>query len=190
MIAAGIILTALFLIIFDSPYRTDVEIQSISDSFLSTIHTIESSWFETSSSYLFSPSVANYRIIISPETLTITTVDNDADARMHRQMFLSTPWIRISNDSWMNTSMFHEHLYQMFGSYGTKDDPLNDNITITELLEKEWNDSYAYFLYHPYEIKTSIPVIVEKCIIYRDLNENDVWDKTDQRMQYLLIYQK
>lgn len=190
MIAAGIILITLYSIIFYSPYRTDVEIRSIGDSFLSTIHTVESSWFETSHSYLFSPSVANYRIIVSPESLTIATAGNDADVRMHRQMFLSTPWIRKANDSWVNASTLHEHLYQMFGSNGTKDDPLNDSITITEMLEKEWNESYAYFLYSPYEIKTSTPVIVEKCLIYRDSNDNDVWDKTDQRMQYLLLYQR
>ncbi len=190
MIAAGIILITLFFIIFDSPYRTDVELRSISDSFLSTIHTVESSWFETSISHLFSPSASTYRIAVSPESLSIATEGNDVDERIHRQMFLSTPWIRTANDSWVNASNFHEHLYQMFGSNGTKDDPLNDSITITEALEKEWNDSYAYFLYCPYEIKTSTPVIVEKCLIYRDSNNNDVWDKTDQRMQYLLIYQK
>ena len=188
MIAAGIILIAIFSIIFNNPLQQEVEIQTIANSFTSVLQTIDACSYETSTNFLFPRATSMYQISLSPESITFSK-NNSETIFVFRKSFLTKPWIRETNDAWINTSEFHQYLLLHFGSKGTQSNPLANSEELYQHLQEEWNTSFSYFLFQPYTIVTSEPVHIEKCILYLDSNSNGIWEKADEKLEYLLVYQ-
>lgn len=188
MMAAGIILIAIFSIVFNNPLQDEVEMQTVSYSFTSTLRAIDSCSYETSRSFLFPSSTNIYQFSLSSESITVSYTHDEALVVI-RESFITNPWIRTIDDTWVNTSELHRYLFMYYGSNGTQNDPIDYKEEIIHQFLQEWNKSYETYLKDPYVLDVHEPVIIEKCIIYLDKDHNGIWEKNDGKKEYLLVYQ-
>ncbi|MDG6229589.1 MAG: hypothetical protein QCH96_06455 [Candidatus Thermoplasmatota archaeon] len=188
MMAAGIILITIFSIVFNNPLQDEVEMQTASYSFTSTLRAIDTCSYETSKSFLFPPSTYIYQFSLSPESITVSHTC-DTTPVVYRESFITDPWIRTIDDIWVNASDLHRYLFKYYGSYGTQNDPIGYTKEIIHRLSQECNQSYEIYLNDPYVLNVYEPVIIEKCIIYLDKDYNGIWEKKDIKLDYLLVYQ-
>lgn len=188
LVAAGFILIAIFSIIFSNPVHRGIELQTLADAFTTRLQAIDTCMIETKAYYHFPTGASTLFISLSPESLSI--VKNDTkDPFIFNQILIVNPWIRTPNDPWMSAEELHQYLYLIIGSNATQIDPIPYTAEFQTMLQDEWNQSFIKYLYNPYKIHSADPMSIEKCILYLDKNNNGIWEKTDGKQEFVLIYQ-
>lgn len=189
LVAAAFIFIALFSIIFANPLHDKIELQNIANTFTTHLQAIDAYMIETKTIFLFPAETTTLQFFLSPASLSITNQDS-VEPIVFNQILITHPWIRTSDDPWMTTEEFHTYLFMTFGSTGVQLDPLPYTENLQNILQNEWNQSYDTYTYNPYQIDPKDPIIIEKCILYLDKNNDGIWEKTDGKQEYLLIYQE
>jgi len=189
LLASAIIIVTIFTIIFSNPVQIDIEIQTQINTFITKLQTIDSAIFETNTTYYMPEGLTSYDLLLSPESISIIK-ETDKGTMIHREPIITKPWIRTSNDTWMSTKDLHRLLYVSFASNATQIDPIPETDELTQFLLDQWNSSYTTYLTNPYIFVNSRSIRIEKCILYLDKDHDGLWEKTDGKKEYLIIYQQ
>ena len=75
-----------------------------------------------------------------------------------------------------------------FGNTGHRDDPIVHIDQIKGFFSDEWNTSCIRYASLPYEIDIASDIIIEKTIVYCDGNNDSIWSKGEDIIEYVLLY--
>jgi hypothetical protein len=184
IIATSIILISIYSIVYNNPLKDKNELNTIANGFLKNILKLDTISHEEKITYYFEEKPFHYQIELSSESLTIS--NNDL---IIRKKYNINPWIYILNNEWSNAQEFHNLLKTLYGNSGTITDPINNSNNVKNYILNKYNESYNYYLKNPFIINIKKPAILEKMIIYYDINNDGLWKNNEELQQYLLIYQ-
>lgn len=199
LIAVGILLTAVFSLIFLNEWHKNAELKNIATSFSSMVENIDTRFFEDTSSFSF-PNENYYNISISTEYIIVKTQGNFNDDLFVKERFLVRPWPQSKNSPWVGRIGLHNYLkgylhnddtdYWVNNS-GNISDPIKaDDIDFVKKylssLQENVNKSLAL---SPLHIFTNKIVYIDKAIIYYDNNDDEIWDYNDEKREFIFVYQ-
>jgi len=177
-LATGILLTAVFFLVFSSDWQRTAEIRSFASSFSNLVEDIDSSFFENSTRFQFPSKKYVYTVKLSTEYIVISAKGFwDADLFV-AEHFLIQPWPRSSQQNWTTGEDLHEYLNTTCGHRGTKNDSIS-SVNFTQL-SQEQNTTISFYALHPLEILIREPVFLEKVTIFYD---------GEKKHDFLLMYQ-
>ncbi|MFO8077907.1 MAG: hypothetical protein R6U21_04635 [Thermoplasmatota archaeon] len=187
MIASAVILAALFSILFDSTWQEKQKMQQITQQISSSLVSIDNTWYETQKNIAVSKEYFGYNITISSSSIEVST--SGLDEHFIRKPLIVLPVMRTCSDEWITAEQLHSYLYQQYGHQGTKEDPIPENSGVYRYIENETNNSYFTYSLQPYVIDTSLQITLEKILIYIDENQDGIWQKTENILDYVVLYQ-
>jgi len=179
IIATGILIVAIFSIIFFNDWQKNAEIKNIATSFTTTIQAMDSRFFENTTKFQFPEKNYNYNISISTEYIIISTEGSQNKKLSIKERFIINPWPRFSDQEWKTGQELHNYCYNNFGHSGTNADPITQDAS--NILKNEKVNQSPNLALNPLYIQIKSPVYIEKVNIYCD---------TGYKQEYIIIYQK
>jgi len=178
IIATGILVAAVFSIIFLNDWQRNAEIKNIATSFSTIVEGMDTRFFENTTEFHFTEKPYYYNVSISTEYIIITSKGNQNNKLSIKERFLIKPWPRHSDQIWKTGEELHSYCLNTYGHSGT----ISDKITHADLngLNNYKNTTSIDLASNPLYIYTNKPVYIEKVIIYYG---------TDEKQDFLLIYQ-
>jgi hypothetical protein len=177
-IATGILLTAVFFLVFSNDWQRTAEIQSFASSFSHLVEDIDSCFFENTTRFLFPSKNYAYTVKLSTEYIVISAKGFWDTDLFVSERFLIQPWPRSSHQNWTTGEDLHEYLNTTCGHRGTKNDSIS-SVNFTQL-SQEQNTTISFYALNPLEILIREPVFLEKVTIFYD---------GEKKHDFLLMYQ-
>ena len=177
-LATGILLTAVFSLVFTSDWQRTAEIQSFASSFSHLVEDIDSSFFEKTTEFQFPSKNYAYTAKLSTRYIIISAKGFWESDLFVAERFLIQPWPRSSYQNWTTGEDLHEYLNTTCGHRGTKNDSIS-SVNFTQL-SQELNTTISFYALHPLEILIREPVFLEKVTIFYD---------NEKKHDFLLVYQ-
>ena len=177
-LATGILLTAVFFLVFSSDWQRTAEIRSFASSFSHLVEDVDSSFFENTARFQFPSKNYAYTVKLSTGYIVISAkgfLDTDL---FIAERFLIQPWPRSIHQNWTTGEDLHEYLNTTCGHRGIKDDSI-PAINFTQLYQEQ-NTTISFYALHPLEILIREPVFLEKITIFYD---------REKKHDFLLVYQ-
>jgi hypothetical protein len=187
MIATAIILAGLSSILFDSTWQQNQKMKQIAEHISSSLVSIDNAWFETHKDIYLSRDFQGYTITISSSTIEVSSVKSSSN--MIRKSLLVHPLMRTCSDKWVTANQLHTYLYQYYGHHGTKEDPIPETSGVYPYLNNLTNNTFFNYSLQPYVIDKKTEITLDKVLIYIDENKNEMWEKTENILDYVLLYQ-
>ena len=177
-LATGILLTAVFFLVFSNDWQRTAEIRSFSSSFSNLVEDIDNSFFEKTTRFQFPSKNYAYTVKLSTGYIVISAKGFwDADIFV-AERFLIQPWPRSSHQNWTIGEDLHEYLNTTCGHRGIKNDSIS-SVNFTQL-SQELNTTISFYALHPLEILIREPVFLEEVTIFYD---------GEMKHDFLLVYQ-
>ena len=199
IIATGILLTAVFSIIFLNDWQRNAELKNIATSFSTIVEGMDvrffenKTWqigfsayvegmdtrfFENTTEFHFPDKTYYYNVSISTEYIVVSAEGNQNNKLSIKERFIVKPWPRTSDQTWKTGEEIHNYCLYTYGHYGILLDP----ITQADLdgLNTDKETASITLASTPLYVQTSNPAYIEKIIIYYDDAE---------KQEFLLIYQ-
>ena len=178
IIATGILVAAVFSIIFLNDWQRNAELKNIATSFSTIVEGMDTRFFENTTEFHFTEKPYYYNVSISTEYITVTSKGNQNNKLSIKERFLIKPWPRPSDQTWKTGEELHSYCRDTYGHSGT----ISDRITHDDLneLNNYKNTTSIDLASNPFYICTNKPVYIEKVIIYYGITE---------KQDFLLIYQ-
>jgi len=177
-LATGILLTAVFFLVFSSDWQRTAEIRSFASSFSHLVEDIDSSFFEKTTRFQFPSKNYAYTVKLSTGYIVISAKGFWDTDLFVTERFLIQPWLRSSYQNWTTGEDLHEYLNITCGHCGKKDDSI-PTINFTQLYQEQ-NTTISLFALYPLEILIREPVFLEKVSIFYD---------GEKKHDFLLVYQ-
>jgi hypothetical protein len=178
IIATGILLTAVFSIIFLNDWQRNAELKNIATSFSTIVEGMDTRFFENTTEFHFPDKTYYYNVSISTEYIVVSAEGNQNNKLSIKERFIVKPWPRTSDQTWKTGEEIHNYCLYTYGHSGTILDP----ITQADLdgLNTDKETASITLALTPLYIQTNNPAYIEKTIIYYDDAE---------KQEFLLIYQ-
>ena len=178
IIATGILLTAVFSIIFLNDWQRNAELKNIATSFSTIVEGMDTRFFENTTEFHFPDKTYYYNVSISTEYVIVSAEGNQNNKLSIKERFIVKPWPRTSDQTWKTGEELHNYCLYTYGHSGTILDPIVQ-ADLDELnIYKE--NAGIYLVLNPLYFKINKPVYIEKVIIYYGIAE---------KQDFLLIYQ-
>jgi hypothetical protein len=177
-LATGILLVAVFSLVFGSNWQRTADIRSLATSFSTLLADTDTRFFENTTLFQFPEKNYDYRVHLSTEFIGISTKGFWDDDLVVTERLYIQPWLRSSDQNWTTGQDLHAYLNTTTGHQGTE----NDHISLTTFtyLRQEQNTSVSCYALHPLQIVCRESVFLEKVTIcYDDGKKYDI----------LLVYQ-
>ncbi len=177
-LATGILLTAVFFLVFSSDWQRTAEIRSFTSSFSHLVEDVDSSFFENTTRFQFPSKNYAYTAKLSTGYIIISAKGFWGSNLFVSERFLIPPWPRSSHQNWTTGEDLHEYLNTTCGHRGTKNDSIS-SVNFTQLCQ-ELNTTISFYALHPLEILIREPVLLEKVTIFYN---------GEKKHDFLLVYQ-
>ncbi len=178
IIATGILIAAVFSIIFLNDWQRNAELKNIATSFSTIIEGMDSRFFENTTEFHFPDKNYYYNISISTEYIIVSAEGNQNNKLSIKERFLVRPWPRPSDQTWKRGEELHNYCLNTYGHSGTISDPITQDDLDELNIDKE--TASIDLASNPFYIQIYKPAYIEKVIIYYD---------TTEKQDFLLIYQ-
>lgn len=178
-LGTAILFTIIFSFVFFNDWQRTVDLQSISSDFSNQIDDIPLLFFERAIGYQFPQRQYPYQVMISPEYLVLIGEGSWGVRLLVTERLITNPWCHHVNQTWTTGEELHAYFNDTTGHLGTRDDPVPME-NFTDFLSENLALQSSFGL-HPVEIDTIKPVILERVIIYYNI---------DKKQDFLLIYQE
>ena len=199
LIAVGILLAAIFSLVFLNDWNRNAELKNIATSFSSMVENMDVRFFEDTASFSF-PNENQYNVSISTEYIIVRSQGNLNDVLSVKERFLVRPWPQSKRSPWIGRIGLHNYLkgylhnddtHDWVNNSGNISDPITtDDISFVKnylfLLQENVNKSLAL---NPLYIFTNKIVYIDKAIIYYDNNDDGIWNDGDEKQEFIFIYQ-
>ena len=175
MIATGILIAAVFSLVFQNEWQKEAELQNIATSFSTMIEGMDTRFFENTADFHFPDKGYYYNVSISTEYITVSTKGNLGSDISIKECFLVKPWPKSKGSIWMNGTTLHDYLKDNFGNSGNISDPIQNVDDVREYLYTEWENVTKSLALEPLYISTDKTTYIEKiCIYYEDGEKQDI----------------
>lgn len=178
IIATGILLTAVFSIIFLNDWQRNAELKNIATSFSTIVEGMDTRFFENTTEFHFPDKTYYYNVSISTEYIVVSAEGNQNNKLSIKERFIVKPWPRTSDQTWKTGEEIHNYCLYTYGHSGTILDPITQDDLDGLNTDKETTS--ITLASTPLYIQTNNPAYIEKVIIYYDDAE---------KQKFLLIYQ-
>ena len=178
ILATGILVAAVFSIIFLNDWQRNAELKNIATSFSTIVEGMDIRFFENTTEFHFTEKPYYYNVSISTEYIVIKAEGNQNNKLSIKERFLIKPWPRSSNQTWKTGEELHSYCRDTYGHSGKNSDPITQHDL--EILNDVYNISCIHLASNPLYIMIKKTVCIEKVIIYYGSNE---------KQDFLLIYQ-
>ena len=178
IIATGILLTAVFSIIFLNDWQRNAELKNIANSFSTIVEGMDTRFFENTTEFHFPDETYYYNVSISTEYVIVSAEGNQNNKLSIKERFIAKPWPRTSDQTWKTGEELHNYCLNNYGRSGTISDP----VTQADLdgLNTDKETASVILASTPLYVHTNNPAYIEKVIIYYDDAE---------KQEFLLVYQ-
>jgi hypothetical protein len=177
-LATGILLTAVFTVVFFNNGEKINELHTITSGFSSLVQDMDARFFENITLYQFPEKGYSYKIQLSTEYIVVSAVGTWNDDLSVKERFVIRPWPCSPDQNWTTGGELRTYLNRTYGHSGTADDPITPAILLDFL--EEYNTTASLLVLHPVEIYQSNPVYVEKVFVFYD---------PETKYDVLLVYQ-
>ena len=198
-IAVGILLAAIFSLVFLNDWNRNAELKNIATSFSSMVENMDVRFFEDTTSFSF-PNENQYNVSISTEYIIVRSQGNLNDVLSVKERFLVRPWPQSKRSPWVGGIGLHNYLkgylhnddtHDWVNNSGNISDPITtDDISFVKnylfSLQENVNKSLAL---NPLYIFTNKIVYIDKAIIYYDNNNDGIWNDGDEKQEFVFVYQ-
>ena len=175
MIATGILISAVFSLVFQNEWQKEAELQNIATSFSTMIEGMDTRFFENTTDFYFPDKGYYYNVSISTEYITVSTKGNLGNDISVKERFLVKPWLESNGSIWVNGTTLHDYLKDNFGNSGNMSDPIQNVDDVREFLYAEWENVTKSLALEPLYISTDKTTYIEKrCIYYEDGEKQDI----------------
>ena len=191
ILATGILLAAVFSIIFLNDWNKKAEMKNVATSLSTIVEGMDTRFFENKTTYWFPSTDYSYTLTASTEFIVATSKGYMDDILSHKERFLIKPWPRSANPKWTTGKELHDYLKTNYTQSGNKSDPIQPaNIDdVKDEILKDREKANKLFALNPMQFNLSKPLYIEKIFIYYD-KDDDGWDKTvDEKQDFVIIYQ-
>jgi len=178
IIATGILVAAVFSIIFLNDWQRNAELKNIATSFSTIVKGMDTRFFENTTEFHFPDKTYYYNISISTEYITVISKGSQNNKLSITEQFLIKPWPRSSDQTWKTGEELHSYCLNTCGHSGTISDPIAQ--AGLKQLNNYKNTTSIDLASNPFYIKINKSIYIEKVIIYYGTNE---------KQDFLLIYQ-
>ena len=170
-VQAGIAIVSVFFVIvgyvliYENPLQHSTELETIAEQIQSMISHVDTYWIEQQDSFSFPLCKSRLIAEFSSEFIIVKSLDSPQN-----QIVKSVPqtlWISLDNRTLSSSEDFHHELLILFGSKGTRDDPLLDNINIIKWFSTCFNETQYRFHQYPFTWCKGDYITLEKCIIFK-----------------------
>jgi len=199
LIAVGILLAAIFSLVFLNDWNKRVELKNIATSFSSMVENMDNRFFEDTIGFSFSEG-NNFNVSISTEYIVLRSKGNLNDDLSVKERFLVRPWPQLKNSSWFGRIGLHNYLkgylhnddtHEWVNNSGNISDPIiADDIEFVKkylsALRESVNKSLAL---NPLYVFTNRPVYIDKAFVYYDNNDDGIWNDDDEKQEFIFVYQ-
>ena len=173
-----------YVLVYENPLQLSSEIEAVSVQIESMINHVDRYWFEQQDSFLFPSCKSRFIAQISSEFIRVKSLDSS-----QIQIVKSVPqilWISSENHTLSSSVDFHQEILHLFGSEGTRDDPLLNESNVTEWFYSRYNETQYHFHHHPFIWSKGEYITLEKCIIFK-INNNTESSKQIPLIEFLII---
>jgi hypothetical protein len=177
-LATGILLTAVFFLVFSNDWQRTAEIRSFASSFSHLVEDIDGSFFEKTNRFQFPSKNYVYTVKLSTGHIVISAKGFWGSDLFVAERFLIQPWPRSSHQNWTTGEDLHEYLNTTSGHRGIKNDSIS-SVNFTQLFQEQ-NTTISFYALHPLEILIREPVFLEKVTIFYN---------GEKKHDFLLVYQ-
>jgi len=193
IIAAGIIIAAVFSFIYYNEWNRNAELKNMCSGLSIVVEGMDTRFFENTTSYFFPEKDYNYNVSVSTEYVIVNADGTWGNTLSVKYRFLVCPWPRVDNSDWVSGDELHDYLENTYGQSGNKSEPIQgaNVVSVQNYLDDEREQASYDLVFEPFYVNIIKPVIIEKVFIYYDSDRNNVWDKgTDDLQEFIIIYQK
>jgi len=166
MIAMGILIAALFSLVFQNDWRKEAELQNIATSFSTMVDGMDSRFFENTTGFLLPDMEYHYNVSISTEYITVCTKGNVGNDLSVKERFLVRPWPNSDESIWETGAALHDHLKDNFGNSGNTSDPVQNVSNVKNYLNNEWKNVSDSLALKPLYVSMEKIIYIEKIYIY------------------------
>lgn len=175
MIAMGILIAAVFSLVFQNDWRKEAELQNIATSFSTMVEGMDSRFFENTTGFLFPDMEYCYNVSISTEYITVSTEGNVGNDLSVKERFLVKPWPSSNESTWGTGAALHDHLKDNFGNSGNTSDPIQNVDNVKNYLNNEWENVSGALALKPLYVSIDKIIYIEKvCICYMDNSKQNI----------------
>jgi len=178
IIATGILLTAVFSMIFLNDWQRNAELKNIATSFSTIVEGMDTRFFENTTEFHFPDKTYCYNVSISAEYIIVSSEGNQNNRLSITERFITKPWPWTTNQTWKTGEELHNYCLDNYNHSGTILDPITQD-DINQLNGCK-NTTSIDLASNPLYIQTNKPVYIEKVIIYYS---------NAGKQDFLLIYQ-
>lgn len=192
IIVTGVILAAVFSLIFLNDWQRNAELKNIANSFSTLIEGSEIKFFEETTFFNFPDKEYNYNVSISSEYIAISTKGKIGNDISIKERFLVKPWPQKKDSPWFGRVGLHNYLKENFGNSGNVSDPIKKiNIDdVRNYFKNEIETVNKSFALSPLYILTDKVTDIENVFVYYDINDNSFFDDGDEKKIFIFVYQK
>lgn len=154
-----------YVLIYENPLQQSTELETIAEQIQSMISHVDTYWIEQQNSFLFPLCKSQLIAEFSSEFIKVKSLNS-----FQNQIVKSVPqilWISLDNKTLSCSEDFHHELLILFGSKGTRDDPLLSHTNITKWFSTCFNETQFRFHQYPFTWCKGEYITLEKCIIFK-----------------------
>lgn len=192
IIATGILLSAIFSLIFLNDWQRNSELKNIASGFSTLVEGTETKFFEETTIFNFPDKGHSYNVSISSEYIVVSTKGKMGNDLSAKERFLVKPWPQKKDSSWFGGVGLHSYLKENFGNSGNVSNPIKkvDIDDVKNYFKDELENVNKSFALSPLYILTNKAVYIDNVFVYYDSNNNSFWDDGDEKQIFIFVYQK
>ncbi len=192
IIATGILLVAVFSLIFFNDWQKDAELKNIANGFSTLVEGAEAKFFEETTIFNFPDKEYNYNVSISSEYIVVSAKGKVGNDISFKERFLVKPWPQKKYSSWFGGVGLHDYLKENFGNSGNISDPIKkvDMDDVKNYFKNEIENVNKSLALSSLYILTNKAVYIDNVFVYYDSNDNNFWDDGDEKKSFIFVYQK
>jgi len=182
IVATGILVAAIFSLVFLNDWQRTAELQNIATSFSTMVEGMDARFFENTTGFRFPDKDYVYNVSMSTEYIVVSAQGNLDSGLSVKERFLVKAWPQNKSSVWIGGAGLHHYLKTNFGNSGNMSNPIQmGNIDDVKLyLNGEWNDTVGTLASHPFYSLTNQTIYIDKAYVYY---------ANDEKQAFIFIYQ-
>jgi len=189
VIATGILLAAVFSVVFYNDWQRNAELENIASSFSFVVEGMDTSFFENTTVFCFPDKNYYYNVSVSTEYIVVSSSGFFGSDLSVKERFLVNPWPLINSSSWVGGVGLHIFLKNNYGYSGNVSDPIQDVDVVKDYLDNLSGGASVSLALNPMYIFTDKIVSIDKAYVYYDDDGDGVWGEGEEKQGFLFIYQ-